>query len=100
MVVEGVPKNSVFSFLADVSDELSKGIIKNGKLRQNGNVRVERVDALLLVVHLRVDVGQLAAEPADPGPGVVHVRLEQVRVVLGAGRGGSGAHWNRQTTTR
>ena len=43
----------------------------------------ERLDALLLVCHLGVDVGELPLQAEDPRPRVSYVRLEQVGVVLG-----------------
>ena len=46
--------------------------------------RVEGVDAPLLEVHLRVDVGELPLEPLDPRLGVVHVGLQEVGVILRA----------------
>ena len=44
---------------------------------------LESLHPPLFVVHLRVDVGQLPFQSLNPGPGVVNVRLEEVRVILG-----------------
>ena len=44
---------------------------------------LESLHPPLFVVHLRVDVGQLPLQSLDPGSGVVNIRLEEVRVVLG-----------------
>ena len=45
---------------------------------------MEGVDAPLLEVHLRVDVGELPLKPLDPRLGVVHVGLQEVGVILRA----------------
>ena len=44
---------------------------------------LESLHPPLLVVHLRVDVSQLPLQSLNAGPGVVNVRLEEVRVILG-----------------
>ena len=44
---------------------------------------LESLHPPLFVVHLGVDVSQLPLESLDPGPGVVNVRLEEVRIILG-----------------
>ena len=44
----------------------------------------EGLDPFLLVLHLCHDLLELSLEPPDPRLGEGHVRLEQVRVILGA----------------
>ena len=46
---------------------------------------LESLHPPLFVVHLGVDVGQLPLESLHAGPGVVNVRLEEVRIILGTG---------------
>ena len=43
------------------------------------------LDSSLFEVHLRVDVGEFSLESLDSCLGVMDVRLEKVRIILGAG---------------
>ena len=52
----------------------------------------QRLHSPLLVHHLRVDLGQLPLQPLDSRPGMAHVRLQEVQVVLGPADAGAAGH--------